>query len=67
MPTSKPMQLMALRLDPDEKRRLQALAATRNVTLSMALREGARLYLEDARRWLEADQGHDQEAAGATT
>lgn len=47
MPVSKPMQLLTLRLDPDEKARLEAIAAERHVTLSYAFREGARLYLEE--------------------
>lgn len=41
------MKLIALRLDEEEKRRLQQLAAERHITLSYALREGARLYLEE--------------------
>lgn len=43
------MQLVSLKMDPDEKVRLQELARERNVTLSWAFREGARLLLEDAR------------------
>lgn len=51
MPVSKPMKTASylLRLSPDEKARLEQLAAERDVTLAYALREGARLYLEDAR------------------
>lgn len=41
------MQLVALRFDPDEKARLAQLAAERNITLSYAIREGLRLYLDD--------------------
>jgi len=47
MSVSKPMKLLTLRLDPDEKARLEQIAAERHVTLSYALREGARLYLEE--------------------
>lgn len=36
----------ALRIPPAEKAELQRLAAERGVTLSHALRRGARLYLE---------------------
>jgi predicted DNA-binding protein len=36
-----------IRLSPQEKRRLDRLAAQQNVSLSYAMREGARLYLED--------------------
>lgn len=43
------MKIMTLRITPQEKARLEALAVERNVTLSYALREGARLYLEDVR------------------
>jgi predicted transcriptional regulator len=52
---SKPMKLVALRLDEEEKLHLQELAAQRNVTLSYALREGARLYLGEKK-------GHRREA-----
>jgi predicted transcriptional regulator len=54
MPLSTPMKLMALRMPEAEKRRLQELAREREVTLSYALREGARLYLEDAQRWRDS-------------
>jgi hypothetical protein len=47
MSVSKPLQLVSLRLTPQEKRNLAQLAADQHVTLSHALREGARLYLED--------------------
>jgi predicted transcriptional regulator len=55
VPLSKPMKLICLRLDEDEKARLQELAAERNLTLSYVLREGARLYLEDRSAMREAD------------
>ena len=42
-----------MRLSPQEKAKLEQLAADCNVTLSFALREGARLYLEDLKRLLE--------------
>ncbi len=42
-----------MRLTPKEKAKLERLAAECNVTLSFALREGARLYLEDLKRLLE--------------
>lgn len=47
MPLSTPMKIITLRFDPEEKARLQELAAARNITLSHALREGARLYLDE--------------------
>jgi len=49
LPVSKPMKIMTLRISEDEKERLDQLARDRNVTLSMALREGAKLYLADAK------------------
>ena len=52
---STPMKVIALRLDPDEKARLEQLAAERHVTLSHALREGARLYLDDMSAKREPD------------
>ena len=36
-----------LRLKPEEKRRLEDLARRQNVTLALALREGAKLYLAE--------------------
>jgi predicted transcriptional regulator len=50
---SVPMQVLALRLTPEEKARLQQIADERRVTLSWVLREAARLYAEDAGRWIE--------------
>jgi predicted transcriptional regulator len=47
------MQVLALRLTADEKARLQEIADRRRVTLSWVLREAARLYAEDAGRWIE--------------
>lgn len=48
-PISAPMRIMTLRISDEEKARLEQLAQRHNVTLSYALREGAKLYLEDAR------------------
>jgi hypothetical protein len=56
MPLSKPMQLVALRLEPSEKQELQRMAGERHITLSHALREGARLYMQDARRTWPAEK-----------
>ena len=64
MPVSKPMKLIALRLDEDEKRRLEQLARDRNVTLSHALREGARIYLGELRD--RRDSEADRERSVAT-
>jgi hypothetical protein len=43
------MKLIALRIDEEEKARLEQLAEERDVTLSRALREGAALYLSELR------------------
>jgi hypothetical protein len=51
---TKPMQIVALRLTEEERERLQRLADEHHVSLSWVLREGARLYAEDACRWLES-------------
>ena len=47
MPVSAPLKTAAvlLRISPEEKARLERLARDRNVTLSHALREGARQLL----------------------
>jgi hypothetical protein len=43
------MKLVALRIDEEEKARLEQLAEERDVTLSRAFREGAALYLSELR------------------
>lgn len=53
LPTSKPMKIVAMRLDADEKARLEQLARERNITLSYAIREGLKLYLSD---WTARDR-----------
>jgi hypothetical protein len=55
------MKLIALRIDEEEKARLEQLAEERDVTLSRALREGAALYLSDLRR-----KGHKAKGGDAT-
>jgi len=49
------MQLFAIRLDADEKKRLEQLAAERHITLSYAMREGARQYLQEMSAKREPD------------
>jgi Ribbon-helix-helix protein, copG family len=44
------MKLITLRIDEEEKARLEQLAEAGDITLSRALREGAKLYLRDAQR-----------------
>ncbi len=56
---SEPMQVVALRLTHEERDRLQRLADEHHVTLSWVLRQGARLYAEDACKWLEGPQGEE--------
>ena len=51
------MKLVALRMNEEEKARLEQLASERHVTLSTALREGAKLYLEDARGGVHRSKG----------
>lgn len=65
---SKPMEVVAIRLTEEERDRLQRLADEHRVTLSWVLREGARLYAEDACRWLEdreAREGRDGRLAAS--
>jgi hypothetical protein len=59
MPVSKPMKLITLRIAEEEKARLEQLAQRGNVTLSRALREGAALYLADARAKVHRARGGD--------
>lgn len=54
MPTTGPMKLVTVLMDDDEKKRLAELAAERNISLSYALREGARQLLGDASARREA-------------
>jgi hypothetical protein len=49
---SKPMQVVALRLTEEERERLQAIADEHHVTLSWVIREGCRLYTQDAANYL---------------
>lgn len=55
MSASTPMKtaVALMRLTPDEKIRWQQLCEERHVTLSYAMREGLRLYLEEARERAE--------------
>ena len=57
---SKPMKLITLRIDEEEKARLEQLAERGNVTLSRALREGAGLYF--AERQAKSHRGRGGEA-----
>lgn len=56
---SKPMKLVALRIDEEQKARLEQLAEERDVTLSRAFREGATLYLNELREKAHKARGGD--------
>jgi hypothetical protein len=49
---SKPMEVVALRLTAEERARLQDIADEHHVTLSWVIREGCRLYAQDAANYL---------------
>lgn len=49
MPVSKPLQMFAVRLSDEDRALLEAKAAERHITLSHAIREGLRLYCQEAR------------------
>jgi hypothetical protein len=53
------MKLITLRIDEEEKARLEQLAEERDVTLSRALREGAALFLSDRRSNAHRAKGGD--------
>jgi hypothetical protein len=65
------MKLVTVWFTEEEKAFLDELAKTEEVTLSRALREGARLYFEDAAKklgaaeWIEARRGEDGDARPA--
>lgn len=52
MGLSRPMKTAAymLRLTPEEKEQLERRAAEQHITLALAFREGAKLYLRDLER-----------------
>ena len=51
------MKLVTVWFTEEEKATLDALAAREKVTLSRALREGAKLFFEDAQDWIEERKG----------
>jgi hypothetical protein len=59
---SKPMKLVTVWFTEEEKAFLDELAKKENVTLSKALREGAKLYFDDAKDWIEERQGDGRRA-----
>lgn len=54
---SQPMKIITLRIDEEEKARLDQLAEAGDITLSRAFREGAKLYLRDAQRRVHTARG----------
>jgi hypothetical protein len=56
---SKPMKLVTVWFTEEEKAFLDELAKKENVTISKALREGLKLYFQDAKDWIEERQGED--------
>src|SRR5262245_39694771 len=56
---SRPMKIITLRIDEEEKARLDGLAERGNITLSRALREGAALYLSDLQAKVHRARGGD--------
>lgn len=65
--TSRPMKLVTVWFTEEEKARLDELARERRVTMSRALREGAQLYFQDAKDWIEERKGDEPGASTAGT
>jgi predicted transcriptional regulator len=63
--TSVPMKLVTVWLTEEEKTTLDELARERKITLSHALREGLKLYFDDARDWIEGARAGRQGAEAA--
>jgi predicted transcriptional regulator len=53
------MKIITLRIDEEEKARLEQLAEAGDITLSRAFREGAALYLKDFQSRLDRARGAD--------
>jgi predicted transcriptional regulator len=62
---SRPMKLVTVWLTEEEKATLDRLAKEEDVTLSKAIREGLKLYFEDAKDWIEERQGESRAAKPA--
>jgi hypothetical protein len=62
---SRPMKLVTVWFTEEEKAFLDELAKRENVTLSRALREGAQLYFQDAKDWIEERRGDEPGASAA--
>jgi hypothetical protein len=62
---SRPMKLVTVWFTEEEKAILDDLAKREKVTLSRALREGAQLYFQDAKDWIEERRGDEPGASAA--
>lgn len=62
---SKPMKLVTVWLTEEEKAKLDEFARERDVTLSYAMREGLKLYFQDAKDWIEGRRGESGETRTA--
>jgi hypothetical protein len=62
---SKPMKLVTVWLTEEEKATLDRLAKEEEVTLSKAIREGLKLYFEDAKDWIEERHGEPRSTKAA--
>jgi hypothetical protein len=62
---SRPMKLVTVWFTEEEKATLDELAKREKVTLSRALREGAQLYFQDAKDWVEERRGDEPGASAA--
>ena len=65
--TSRPMKLVTVWLTEDEKAKLDEYARDRKVSLSYAMREGLKLYFEDAKNFIEARRGEAGESEAPAT
>jgi hypothetical protein len=62
---SRPMKLVTVWFTEEEKATLDELAKREKVTVSRALREGAQLYFQDAKAWIEDRRGDEPGANAA--
>jgi hypothetical protein len=62
---SRPMKLVTVWFTEEEKAFLDELAKREKVSLSRALREGAQLYFQDAKDWIEERRGDEPGANAA--
>lgn len=55
-----PMKLVTVWLTEEEKAKLDEFARKQDVTLSYAMREGLKLYFQDAKDWIEGRRGESE-------